>query len=56
MRYCITYYTDVQTKEFTSWVSFLSWKEEEESQTYACFVQINGEVLGSEGKISGWDL
>ena len=33
-----------ETKEFHNWKEFISWKEEEESNTYACFVQPKGET------------
>jgi len=34
----------VETKEFPSWAAFMSWKEEEESNSYSCFVQPKGET------------
>ena len=43
----------VEKKEFPGWLDFQSWKEEEEAQTYSCFVQANGEVTGSEEKTGG---
>ena len=36
----------VQTKEFPSWVSFNSWREEEEAITHSFFVQSCGETMG----------
>ena len=39
-------FTVVETKEFPSWTAFISWKEEEESNTYSCFVKPKGETEG----------
>ena len=39
--------TVVETKEFPSWTAFISWKEEEESNTHTCFVKPKGESEGS---------
>jgi len=39
----------VETKEFSSMLEFLSWKEEEETNSYTCFVQLKGEVEKLEG-------
>ena len=39
--------TVVENKEFPSWTAFISWKEEEESNTHTCFVKPKGESEGS---------
>ena len=39
--------TVVETKEFPNWTAFISWKEEEESHTYTCFVKPKGECESS---------
>ena len=44
-----TFYTEVDIKSFPNWISFLSWKEEEEKLTYTCFVKPNGEVICDNG-------
>ena len=47
-------YIVAQTKEFPSWVSFNSWKEEEEAVTHSYFAQNCGEVINStETKSTG---
>lgn len=42
------YCSDTDWKEFLTWSSFLKWKEEEESKTYALFCQPKGETAGSK--------
>ena len=48
--YYVILHVEIQTKEFSSWVDFQAWKEEEEASTYSCFVQPNGKV--TEERIS----
>ena len=42
-----TWFAVVETKKFTSWTAFISWKEEEELNTHTCFVKPKGESEGS---------
>ena len=44
-RFC----TEVEIKSFPNWISFLSWKEEEEKLTYTYFVKPKGEVICGNG-------
>ena len=45
----------LQTKVFSSWISFLAWKEE--TETYIiCFVQPNGEIARCEEKTAVFAL
>ena len=44
----MTQYFQRWNKEFHSMVDFLSWKEEEETSSYSCYVQPKGGVENSE--------